>query len=138
MKRSLLALVLAAVVAPSAQAMHAPAEVSTGTSGTFGTDAAARHHHPDVLQPATRIVTVTGSDSFDWGDAGIGAAGTLGVILLVGGSAILFTRDSRRKGPARSTRPFAWRKAESPTAEAVARGPSPVSGWLETRQKLRT
>jgi hypothetical protein len=97
MKRSLLALVLTAVVAPSAQAMHAPAEASTSPSGTFGTDAAARHHHPDVLQPATRIITVTGSDSFDWADAGIGAAGTLGVGLLAGGSAILFTRDSRRK-----------------------------------------
>jgi hypothetical protein len=98
MKRSLAALVLAAVVAPSAQAMHAPAEVGTSTSGTVGIDAATRHHHPDVLQPATRIVTVAGSDSFDWGDAGIGAAGTLGVVLLAGGSAILLARDSRRKG----------------------------------------
>ena len=97
MKRSLVALVLAVVVTPSAQAMHAPAEVSTNSSGTFGNDAAARHHHPDVLQPPTRIVTVTGSNSFDWADAGIGAAGTLGVVLLAGGSAILFTRDSRRK-----------------------------------------
>ena len=96
MKRSLVALVLTAVVAPSAQAMHAPAGADTSTSGTFGTDAATRHHHPDVLQPATRIVTVTGSDSFDWIDAGIGAGGTLGAALLVGGSALQLTRNKRR------------------------------------------
>jgi hypothetical protein len=98
MKRSLVALVLIAVVAPSAQAMHSPAEAVTSPSGTFGNDAAARHHHPDVVQPATRIVTVSAPDSFDWTDAGIGAAGTLGVVLLAGGSAILLTRDSRQQG----------------------------------------
>ena len=95
MKRSLVALMLTAVVAPSAQAMHAPAEVDTSTSGKFGTDAATRHHHPHVLQPATRIVTVARSKSFDWGDAGIGAAGALGATMLVGGSAVLLARNRR-------------------------------------------
>jgi hypothetical protein len=95
MKRSLVALVLTAVVAPSAQAMHAPTEVGNNSSRTFGNDAAARHHHPDVLQPPTRIVAVAGSDSFDWGDAGIGAVGALGATMLVGGSAVLLARDRR-------------------------------------------
>jgi len=58
-------------------------------------DPATRHHHPDVAQPPTRIVTVEQTRGFDWGDAGIGAAGALGATMLVGGSAVLLARNRR-------------------------------------------
>jgi hypothetical protein len=40
----------------------------------------------------------TGSESFDWGDAGIGAAGSLGIVLLIGGiGAVLLVARNRRQ-----------------------------------------
>jgi hypothetical protein len=96
-KGSLLTLLLAAAVAPLAQAMHAPERAGISTTATL--DAATRHHHPDVvLQPPTRIITVREADTFDWGDAGIGAGAALGLVLVGGGSALLLRRDNGRKG----------------------------------------
>jgi hypothetical protein len=43
-------------------------------------------------QPSTVATT---SDTFDWGDAGIGAAGSV-LLLACGGAAIVFVRRSRR------------------------------------------
>jgi hypothetical protein len=83
-------LALAAITAPPAQARHAPQEPVV-TSAT--PDAATRHHHPDVVQQPTRIVTVAQADSFDWGDAGIGASGALGAVLLASGSVLLLRRN---------------------------------------------
>jgi hypothetical protein len=47
--------------------------------------------------PTVRVVT-TESDGFDWGDAGIGAAGGLALITLAGGMAAVATH--RRRGAA--------------------------------------
>jgi hypothetical protein len=91
-----LTLAVAAITAPMAQARHAPAEVKLGTTTAGYVDAATRHHHPDVVQPPTRIVAVARAGDFDWGDAGIGAGGALGVVLLAGGSALLLKRNRPR------------------------------------------
>jgi hypothetical protein len=99
--RLLVALALAAVAAPAAQAMHAPAEDQVATSSDVRFDAATRHHHPDVAQPATRIIAITPARGFDWGDAGIGAAGAAGVAFLATGSALLVKRSNRRATSAR-------------------------------------
>jgi hypothetical protein len=90
------ALAVTAIAAPVAEARHAPPEPQLGTSPPMVVAAATRHHHPDVAQPPTRIVTVPKADGFDWVDAGIGASGTFGVALLVGGSALLRKRNKRR------------------------------------------
>jgi hypothetical protein len=96
LSRGALALAVTAIAAPAAEARHAPPEPQLGTSPPMVVDAATRHHHPDVVQPPTRIVTVPRADSFDWIDAGIGASGTLGAALLIGGSVVLLKRNKRR------------------------------------------
>jgi hypothetical protein len=95
LSRSVLVLVLTAIAAPAAQARHAPARAELGTSPLGDVDGATRHHHPDVVQPPTRIVTVPRADSFDWSAAGIGAAGALGAALVIGGSTLLLRRNKR-------------------------------------------
>jgi hypothetical protein len=57
---------------------------------------------PPVQIPAP-VVTVTGSPSggFDWGDAGIGAAGAIGLFSIAAGSALLVT-GRRRRGSLRA------------------------------------
>jgi hypothetical protein len=59
---------------------------------------------PPVQIPAP-VVTVTGSPSggFDWGDAGIGAAGMLGLFSIAAGSALLVTTRRRRGTPRAAT-----------------------------------
>ena len=54
---------------------------------------------PPVESPApeTRLVEIE-SDGFDWGDAGIGAAGGLAILTLAGGMAAIATH--RRRGDA--------------------------------------
>jgi hypothetical protein len=93
--RLALALAVTAIAAPPAEARHAPPEPQLGTPPPI-VAAATRHHHPDIVQPPTRIVTIPKADSFDWFDAGIGASGTLGATLLIGGSALLLKRNKRR------------------------------------------
>ena len=75
----------AAIAAPGAGAR--PADV--------GPPAAAAASHATVPAPhtATRIVEVRPS-GFDWGDAGLGAAGMLS-LLGVGAGALVVTRRSR-------------------------------------------
>jgi hypothetical protein len=53
---------------------------------------------PPVQIPAP-VVTVTGSPSggFDWGDAGVGAAGMLALFSIAAGSALLLTSRRRRR-----------------------------------------
>jgi uncharacterized iron-regulated membrane protein len=99
--RWLLMLALAAITATPAQARHAPAERALATPPVRLIDAATRHHHPESVQPPTRIVIAARADGFDWGDAGIGASGALGAVLLVGGSALLIKRNDRRAIKAR-------------------------------------
>lgn len=91
-----LTLTVAAIAVPVARARHAPPETQLGTTTAGYIDAATRHHHPDVVQPPTRIVTVAQAGGFDWGDAGIGAGGALGAVLLAGGSVLLLKRNRPR------------------------------------------
>ena len=50
------------------------------------------------LLPASAKATPTTSDGFDWGDFGIGAAATFGLVLLTGGTAlaVLYRRSAMR------------------------------------------
>jgi hypothetical protein len=56
-------------------------------------------------QPAVQIVRVPASGGFDWGDAGIGAAGGFGLSMLAIGGGLVITqrRDRRTSGPAAAT-----------------------------------
>ena len=52
---------------------------------------------PTAVQPAVQVVRVSASGGFDWGDAGIGAAGGLGLSMLgVAGSLGVTRRRDRR------------------------------------------
>ena len=57
---------------------------------------AARDIRP-VSVPVTPVVG-DGSDGFEWGDAGIGAAGMLGLVALLGGVVLLGVQRRRRHG----------------------------------------
>ena len=46
--------------------------------------------------PAAEIVTVLQANGFDWGDAGIGAGATLGLILILGSTLYLTHRHTPR------------------------------------------
>jgi hypothetical protein len=95
--RGALALALAAIAAPTAQARHAPEGPVATTLHISQVDAATRHHHPDVLQRPTRIIAVSHVDTFDWGDAGIGAAGALGATLVAAGTVALVKRNKNER-----------------------------------------
>jgi hypothetical protein len=90
-----LTLAVAAIAVPAAVARHAPAEAQLSTTTADYLDAATRHHHPDVVQPPARIV-VAQAAGFDWGDAGIGAGGALGAVLLAAGLALLLKHNRPR------------------------------------------
>ena len=104
--RGVAALVLctAAIAAPSAQATFR----DYGAGGTGGGAGAAPPREPTehgrggpVAQQDTSPVVidrrpiVLESGGFDWADAGIGAAGAAGLVL-VGGGAVLLARHGRR------------------------------------------
>jgi hypothetical protein len=99
-----LALALSLTVPSVADARHGSTEATPATVVTASIDAATRHHHPDVVHPPTRIVTVVSAHRFNWGDAGIGAAAMLGAALAIGGTAALLTRNRRTtiSSPSRS------------------------------------
>jgi hypothetical protein len=57
-------------------------------------------HYPTptvATEPPAPIVAVTESTGFDWGDAGIGAAGTLALFSIAAGSALLLMGRRRRR-----------------------------------------
>ncbi len=98
-----LALAVAAVVAPSAQAVR-PVGDSGSLVGLQGTNTRVRRDEPrgyapintrvrPDLPPPSRVV-VASSSGFDWSDAGIGAGLTFA--LLGFGAAILASRQMRR------------------------------------------
>lgn len=100
-RKATFAAVLAAVaiMAPSAGAMpideHMPGivEVPAGVNGGLGPSSGAEAQHA-VAVPATQA---TSSTAFDWGDAGIGAAGMLTLVGL-GAGAVAITRRGERRG----------------------------------------
>jgi hypothetical protein len=87
-----LALTLVLTATPAAEGRAVPAKQRPDNAPAAAVDAATRHHHPDVIQPPTRIVTVAARDTFDWRDAGVGAGGALGAVLLAAGSVSIFAR----------------------------------------------
>jgi len=99
-KKTTLAAVLtaAAIMAPSAGAMptdeHLPAivEVPAGVNGGLGPSGGADAQHAVTARSAQ----ATSSTGFDWGDAGIGAAGMLTLIGLGAGAVSLTRRGERR------------------------------------------
>jgi hypothetical protein len=56
-------------------------------------------------QPAVQVVRVSAPGSFDWGDAGIGAAAGFGLSMLAVGGGLVITqrRGSSPSGPAAAT-----------------------------------
>ena len=52
-----------------------------------------------MFETAATPTHVTRSIGFQWGDAGIGAGFTLGIVLLIAGASagLLFSRQSRRR-----------------------------------------
>ncbi len=99
-KKTTLAAVLAAaaIMAPSAGAMpideHMPAivEIPAGVNGGLGPSSGAEAQHA-VAVHATQATSSTG---FDWGDAGIGAAGMLTLVGLGAGAVAITRRGGRR------------------------------------------
>jgi hypothetical protein len=59
---------------------------------------AARDLPPAQIPAPTVEVRELPSSGFDWGDAGIGAAGMLGLFSIAAGSALLVTARRRRRG----------------------------------------
>ena len=61
--------------------------------------ASARPPSPDPPQPKSQrpveLVRVSGDRGFEWADAGIGAAGALGLSLLAGGGVLIAQRRGR-------------------------------------------
>ncbi len=53
-------------------------------------------------QPAVEIVRVSAPGGFDWGDAGIGAAGGLGLTMLAAGGGLVIAGPRRRDADAQS------------------------------------
>jgi hypothetical protein len=53
---------------------------------------------PPVQVPAVSTVEVESPSGFDWGDAGIGAAGMFALFSIAAGSALLLTGRRRRQG----------------------------------------
>ena len=101
--RAALVLCTAAIAAPAAQATFS----DYGAGGTGGGAGAApprgpAEHGRGVAQQDTSPVVidrrpiVLESVGFDWADAGIGAAGVAGLVL-VGGGAVLLARRGRRE-----------------------------------------
>lgn len=70
-----------------------------------GTEAASSSDYANPPALATQL-RVARPDGFDWGDAGIGAAGAIGLTMLVVG-ALLFTIKARQRETRNATQPSA-------------------------------
>jgi hypothetical protein len=82
-----------------------PTEVKSWTVGTCSQQvkAASCYAMLEPVSAAGASTKVARSIGFQWGDAGIGAGFTLGIILLIGGTGfgLFISRQSRRRQPAR-------------------------------------
>jgi hypothetical protein len=62
---------------------------ATPTSTGPGSDVSSTNGYDFTRVPATVVRTVSGDSGFDWGDAGIGAGGALGLMLAATGGTLL-------------------------------------------------
>jgi hypothetical protein len=89
--------VLAAVPAAKAKRMEdspsRPAQAQTAR--VVDLPVCHRARYPEDCQVPTRIVAVARADGFDWRDAGIGAGGALGGVLVAAGFSTLLRRPRR-------------------------------------------
>lgn len=76
---------------------ESPAELMQDLRSPDARDAARDLPRVVVSPPLVKVREVP-SSSFDWGDAGIGAAGVLGLFGIVAGSTLLLTARKRRRG----------------------------------------
>jgi len=82
------------------QHLKTTAAVALALSATAAPAASAHPLQPDPIPPTPdTIVRVNASPGFDWGDAGIGAAGGLALATLgIGGGLAISQRRERRSG----------------------------------------
>jgi hypothetical protein len=81
-----------------------PSEVTSWTVGACSHETRAASCYAMFRPAATSFTQVTGSTGFQWGDAGVGAGFTLGIILLLGGvgAGLFISRRNGRHQPARA------------------------------------
>jgi hypothetical protein len=95
-------LAVAAIAVPSASASAEPTPypVPAGVIAGFGPTNANHRPTPATGEPdvPTTPTVAAPSTGFDWGDAGIGAAGALS-LLGIGAGAVVIARRSRRSQP---------------------------------------
>jgi hypothetical protein len=90
-----------AVDAAAHRGIYAPDEGKYALNRDYGSpDAVDAARDLPPVQIPTPVVEVKGSPSggFDWGDAGIGAAGMLALFSIAAGSSLLLTTRKRRQG----------------------------------------
>ena len=95
-----LALAAAAIGVPAAQAaVKSPYEFlgHPSSQGRVDRVSAAAGRPIDPLAASTSSPQVAGSTVFQWGDAGIGAGCTLGIVLILAGAGLLITRQNRHQ-----------------------------------------
>jgi hypothetical protein len=80
-----------------------PSQVSSWTTGACSHQVKAASCYAMFKSAATSSTQITRSTGFQWGDAGIGAGFTLGIVLLLGGAGagLLISRQNRRRQMAR-------------------------------------
>src|ERR1019366_3113328 len=87
-------------------------------------------------QPAVQIVRVSAPSGFDWGDAGIGAAGALGLSMLAMGGGLVIA-DRRRRTPGTSD-PGHGATPHGGAAGDLSRGPDSESKLVLNQQEVVT
>jgi hypothetical protein len=90
-----------AAQAPAAQLGFNDSSVGQGR----GTETVSGSDYPNPIALATKLRTPP-PDTFDWGDAGIGAGGALGVTMLAVGT-VLFAIKARQRPTRNATQPSA-------------------------------
>jgi hypothetical protein len=92
-----MALPAAGVAAPYKDPVVPSASTSTyQLPSNFRSEATDGHAQAPAPAPATVTVQANGSNGFDWGDAGIGAATIVGLLALGGGMTLLVSHNRRR------------------------------------------
>jgi hypothetical protein len=85
--------------APTAQAKRLEGTPSRPAASTakaaVSTPVCHRARYPEDCRVPTRIVAVARADGFDWRDAGIGAGGAVGAVLVAAGFGVLIRRPHR-------------------------------------------